>query len=164
MNDSPLQLSLALPALEPRSVPEKTGTSYPEPFRAAVERRGWRPLGPALGLKNFGVNLVRLPAGCTSSQRHWHTHEDEFLYVIAGEVTLVTNSGPQVLKAGACAGFPAGKADGHHVINHSATEATLLVVGDDRDGEDACDYPDLDMVGRFVEGKWRYLHRDGTPY
>jgi uncharacterized cupin superfamily protein len=164
MNRTPLQPSLALPALDPSSVPPRTGTSYPEPFRAAVERREWRTLGAALGLKNFGVNLVRLPPGTTSSQRHWHTHEDEFLFVLEGEVELVTEAGPQILRAGACAGFPAGRPDGHHLINRSGADATVLVVGDDREGLDACDYPDLDLVGRYVDGTWRYLHRDGRPY
>lgn len=160
----PTQLSLALPAIDPLTVPPKSGSGYPEPFRAAVERREWRPLGEALGLKNFGVNLVRLPPGVTSSQRHWHSHEDEFLYVLEGEVELITDAGPQVLRQGACAGFPAGKPDGHHLVNRSATDALVLVVGDIRDGLDACDYPDIDLLGRSIEGAWRYLHKNGQPW
>jgi uncharacterized cupin superfamily protein len=152
------------PALDPSTVPLKSGTSYPPPYGAAVQAREWRRLGEALGLTHFGVNLVRLPPGVTSSQRHWHTHEDEFLYVLEGEPELITDQGAQTLKPGMCAGFPAGKQDGHHLVNRSDRDVLVLVVGDDRDGVDACDYPDLDMVGRYVDGKWRYLHRDGTPY
>jgi uncharacterized cupin superfamily protein len=126
--------------------------------------RAWRPLGDALGLTNFGVNLVRLPPGIASSQRHWHTHEDEFVYMLEGEAELVTDAGPQVLTPGMCAGFPAGKADGHHLINRSDRDVVFLVVGDRRDGVEACEYPDIDMVGRWVDGKWTYFHKDGRAW
>lgn len=153
-----------LPALDPSTVAAKSGSGYPPPFDAPVKAREVRRLGDLLGLTNFGVNLVRLPPGVTSSQRHWHTHEDEFLYVLEGEPDLITNQGTQRLRPGMCAGFPAGKADGHHLINRTERDVLLLAVGDCRDGLDACDYPDLDLRGQFVDGQWRYLHRDGTPY
>jgi uncharacterized cupin superfamily protein len=150
-------------ALDPATLPEKSGTSYPEPFRALVVERRWRALGDAFGLKNFGVNLVRLPPGVASSQRHWHTHEDEFVYVLEGEMVLVTNSGEQTVKAGMAAGFPAGKADGHHFINRSSRDAVFLCVGDRRD-DDEVDYPDIDLKLPLVGGKSVFTHKDGTPY
>lgn len=152
------------PALDPATVPVKSGSGYPEPYRAAVMTREKRPLGEAVGLKNFGVNLVRLPPGAASSQRHWHTHEDEFVYMLDGEAVLVTNAGVQTLTPGMCAGFPAGKADGHHLINWSDRDAVFLVVGDRRDGIDTCYYPDIDLTGRWVGDKWTYFHKDGTPW
>ena len=97
---------LRSPALDPQAVPARRGSSYPAPFRAEVETREKRPLGDALGLSQFGVNLVLLPPGCWSSQRHWHTHEDEFVYVLEGELTLVTDAGEQLLRPGMAAGFP----------------------------------------------------------
>lgn len=149
-----------LPALDPATLPEKSGTSYPEPFRALVVERRWRALGDALGLKNFGVNLVRLAPGVASSQRHWHTHEDEFVYVLEGELVLVTNAGEQLVRAGMAAGFPAGKADGHHFINRSDRDAVFLCVGDRRE-DDEVDYPDIDLKLARQSG---FTHKDGTPY
>ena len=155
---------LRLPGLDPESVPAKSGSGYPEPYRAAVEARSFRRLGDALGLKNFGVNLVRLPPGAASSQRHWHAQEDEFVYMVEGEAELVTDAGPQTLRAGMCAGFPAGKADGHHLVNRTDRDAVFLVVGDRRPGLEAVEYPDIDLKGRWVDGRWTYFHKDGTPY
>ncbi len=151
------------PALDPASVTSHVGSGYPEPFRALVAAREWRRLGDALGLTNFGVNLVRLPPGCASSQRHWHTRQDEFIYVLSGEVVLVTGEGEQTLGAGMAAGFPAGKADGHHLINRSERDATLLAVGDRTAGDDV-DYPDIDLDLREIDGEKRYRRKDGTPY
>jgi uncharacterized cupin superfamily protein len=128
-----------------------------------VAGRERRRLGDALGLKNFGVNLLRLPPGCASSQRHWHTRQDEFVYVLAGEVVLVTDRGEQTLRAGMAAGFPAGTGDGHHLVNRSAADALLLEVGDRTPGDEA-DYSDIDMMVRWVDGEERYLRKDGTPY
>ena len=121
-------------------------------------------LGDALGLRHFGVNLVRLPPGLWSSQRHWHTHEDEFVYVVEGEVVLVTDAGERVLRAGMVAGFPAGRPDGHHFINRSNRDALFLEVGN-RAREDAVFYSDIDMEWRPTpDGEGVYVHRDGTPY
>jgi uncharacterized cupin superfamily protein len=153
------------PALDPATVPVRSGTGYPEPFRALVARRQWQALGDALGLKNFGVNLVRLAPGVASSQRHWHTHEDEFVFLLEGELALVTSSGEQTLRAGMAAGFPAGVADGHHFVNRSQADAVFLVVGDRRE-EDECRYPDIDLDLRHVgdERDTRFTRKDGTPY
>jgi uncharacterized cupin superfamily protein len=101
-------------------------------------------LGDALGLGNFGVNLVTLPPGAGSAQRHWHSHEDEFVYLVEGELMLITEDGEQLLTAGQVAGFPAGRADGHHLVNQGAAPATYLEVGD-RNPEDECSYPDIDL-------------------
>ena len=138
------------------------GTGYPEEFAAPCKpRRRWR-LGDAVGLDQFGVNLLRLPAGAWSSQRHWHSAEDEFVWVVEGEVVLIEDDGETVLRAGDCAGFKAGVADGHKIENRSGREAVLLEVGSRRPTEDACDYPDIDMI--LPKGADRYFHRDGTPY
>jgi uncharacterized cupin superfamily protein len=140
----------------------REGSSYPAPFDQPCRvRKRWR-LGDAASLTQFGVNLMRLPPGSWSSQRHWHTAEDEFVWVLEGEVVLVTNAGEQVLRAGDCAGFPAGVADGHHLQNRSPREAVLLEVGSRRPAEDGCDYPDIDMIIPAGSGKFR--HRDGRPY
>jgi uncharacterized cupin superfamily protein len=154
---------LRSPALDPQTVPARRGSSYPAPFRAAVEAREKRPLGDALGLTQFGVNLVELPAGCWSSQRHWHTHEDEFVLVLEGELTLVTDAGEQVLRPGMAAGFPAGKADGHHLINRTDRPAVYLEVGT-RDALDEVDYPDIDIAVRQRDGRELFVRKSGEPY
>ncbi len=151
------------PALDPDTVQPRIGSSYPEPFAKAVADREKRALGDAAGLKNFGVNLVRLPPGAISSQRHWHSRQDEFVYVVDGELTLVTDSGEQILGPGMVAGFPAGVRDGHHLINRTRSDAHYLEVGDRSDGDEV-DYPDIDMLRRNLDGEGRYIHKDGTPY
>ena len=108
---------LRLPALDPATVPEHRGSGYPEPFRSRMGDRAKRKLGDACGLTRFGVNLVTLGPGGQSALRHWHTLEDEFVYVLDGEVVLVTNDGEQVLTRGMCAGYPAGQRDAHHFVN-----------------------------------------------
>src|SRR5512142_1965965 len=108
---------LNLPALDPASGPGRRGSGYPEPFRSRMGDRVKRALGDACGLTKFGVNLVTLGPGGQSALRHWHTLEDEFVYVLEGEVVLVTDAGEQRLTAGMCAGYPAGKRDGHHFLN-----------------------------------------------
>jgi uncharacterized cupin superfamily protein len=155
---------LRSPALDPQTVPARRGSSYPAPFKAAVESREKRPLGDALGLSQFGVNLVLLPPGCWSSQRHWHSHEDEFVYVLEGELTLVTDAGEQVLGAGMAAGFPAGKPDGHHLINRTDRPATYLEVGSRRDDVDEVDYSDIDMAVRHRDGTQVFVTKSGEPY
>jgi uncharacterized cupin superfamily protein len=142
------------------ALPPRTGTFYPPPYAEACLARERRILGDAAGLTQFGVNLQRLPPGAWSSQRHWHSKEDEFVFVVAGEVVLVTDDGEEILKAGDCAGFKAGDANGHHLQNRSGADALLLEIGS-RDETDACDYPDIDLV--LSQGK-QYRHRDGTPY
>ena len=109
--------------------PTRFGTMYPEPYDVPCRhRKRWR-LGAAAGLTGFGVNLCRLPPGTWSSQRHWHSNDDEFIYVVDGEVVLVTDVGDEMLKAGDCVGFKAGEADGHHLQNRSDHEALVLEVG-----------------------------------
>jgi uncharacterized cupin superfamily protein len=123
--------------------------------------RAWLKLGDAAGLTQFGVNLVTLPPGAWSSQRHWHSHEDEFVYVLSGALVLVTDAGEELLGPGDSAGFRAGVQDGHHLQNRSAADATFLVVGS-RHPEDGGEYPDLDLV--FLSGRRGYAHKDGTKY
>jgi len=154
---------LRLPALDPGTVPVRKGSSYPEPFRAAVAERAKQPLGNALGLTNFGVNLVRLGPGVVSSQRHAHTRQDEFVYVVEGELVLVTDEGEQALTPGMVAGFPAGTGNGHHLVNRSDRDAVYLEVGDRTPGDEV-DYPDIDMQVRIVDGVERFVRRNGTPY
>lgn len=151
-------------ALAATAVPARTGTGYPEPFRAAVQAREYRALGDAFGLTSFGVNLVRLPPGTASSQRHWHSAEDEFVYMLEGEGVLVTDAGEEPLLPGMCAGFPAGRPDGHHILNRSDRDLVFLVVGDRKEGTDACAYPDIDLAGRWADGAWTYFHKDGRPW
>lgn len=151
-----------MPKIDIDSAPTGHGTSYPEEFAGPCKpRRRWR-LGDAAGLSQFGVNLLRLPAGAWSSQRHWHATEDEFVTVLSGEVVLIEDDGETILRAGDCAGFPAGLPNGHRIENRSGAEAILLEVGTRSPGTDACDYPDIDMV--LPKGADRYFHRDGTPY
>ena len=140
--------------------PTKHGTGYPPPFDQACKLRQRWKLGDAAGLTQFGVNLMRLPPGQWSSQRHWHSREDEFVYVLEGEVWLVTDAGEEKLLPGDCAGFPAGVKNGHHLQNRSTQTAVLLEVGTRAPGEDFGDYPDIDM--RFdPEG---FKRKNGTPY
>src|SRR5438445_8708427 len=117
---------LKLPALDPNTVEEKRGSGYPEPFKSRMGERVKRRLGEACGLTRFGVNLVTLGPGAQSALRHWHTLEDEFVYVLEGEVVLVSEGGEQTLSAGMCAGYPAGRRDAHHFVNRSAAPARYL--------------------------------------
>ena len=154
---------LLAPALDPRELPEQSTTGYPEPYRKRVAGRHRRRLGDASGLRNFGVNLTRLDPGAESSMRHWHTKQDEFVYVLEGEVTLVTDAGRQKLTAGMAAGFPAGKADGHQLVNDTTKPALYLEIGD-RTPDDRATYSDVDLAARLVDGKWQFTHKDGSPY
>jgi len=140
--------------------PTRFGTGYPPPHDEPCRTRKRWQLGEAAGLTQFGVNLLRLPAGAWSSQRHWHSHEDEFVYVLEGEVVLVTDAGEEILRAGDSAGFKAGERDGHHLVNRSNHEAIVLEVGG-RDERDGGEYPDIDLM---FEPDGSYRHKDGTPY
>jgi uncharacterized cupin superfamily protein len=155
---------LALPALDPARVPGRATSPYPTAeLRAAVAGRSKHALGDALGLQNFGVNLVRLEPGASSALRHWHTRQDEFVYVLEGEITLITDGGRQTLGSGMCAGFPAGKADGHHLVNRGPRVAVYLEVGDRSPGDQTF-YPDVDLQARSNRAQSEYLHKDGSPY
>jgi uncharacterized cupin superfamily protein len=149
--------------IEVAALPAHTGTFYPQPFAQACLARERRRLGDAAGLNQFGVNHLRLPAGAWSSQRHWHFKQDEFVYVLAGEVVLVTDAGEETLKAGDCAGFRAGDPDGHHFQNRSGADALLLEVGTRVEG-DGAEYPDVDLVHPPGGVPALYTRRDGTPY
>lgn len=151
-----------MPKIDIDAAPTRFGAGYPPPYDEPCKaRRRWK-LGDAAGLTQFGVNLLRLPPGSWSSQRHWHTAEEEFVWVVEGQGVLVTNEGEQMLTAGDCAGFPAGAPNGHHIQNRSDKELVLLEVGSRREDVDGCDYPDIDLV--LQNGETEYSHRDGTPY
>jgi uncharacterized cupin superfamily protein len=154
-------MPLNKPALDPLSVEPVSRTSYPEPYRARVMPREKRQLGDCLGLKKIGVNRTTLPPGKESSMRHWHTHEEEFVFVLEGEVVLRTQGGEQVLKAGSCAGFPAGLDDGHQLLNRSSKPAVYLEVSN-RDAEDTVYYSDSDVD--MVATPTGMTRRDGTPF
>lgn len=156
-------MPLHRPALDPADVPPRTGSGYPEPFRSRVLPREKRPLAPALGLTALGINLTTLPPGKESSMRHHHTHEEEFVFVLEGEVVLRTDEGEQLLAAGTCAGFPAGSTNGHQVVNRSGRPARYLEVSN-QDPRDHASYPDDDLAYHEGPGGPVYTHRDGTPY
>src|SRR6185503_2644220 len=128
------------PAFDPADVPESNATTLPESLRAANMNRYNRRLGDHAGLKNFGVNLTRIVPGGQSSYRHAHSKQDEFVYVLQGEVVMETNAGAQTLRPGMCAGFPSGTGDAHHFVNRSSADVLLLVVGDRSAGEEVA-YP-----------------------
>ncbi len=153
-----------LPALDPASLPARTTSIYPtEELRARITGRSKQALGDALGLRNYGVNRVALAPGGVSALRHWHTRQDEFIHVLEGEITLVTDEGEQCLDAGMCAGFPAGKADGHQLVNRSDRIAVYLEVGDRLPGDEA-HYPDEDLKARAERAAYAFFHKDDTPY
>jgi uncharacterized cupin superfamily protein len=147
--------------LDLQTIPQRLGSNYPEPFAAPMGERIRQCLGDAGGLTQFGVNLLQLAPGSWSSQRHWHSLEDEFVFVVAGEVTLVTDEGEQLLRAGDCAAFPANRPNGHHLINRSAAPAVCLEAGG-RNADDVCTYSDIDML--FDPKIDAYVHKDGTSY
>jgi uncharacterized cupin superfamily protein len=147
-----------------RSVEPRIGTGYPENYREPCLKREKRALGDAFGLTQFGINLTTLPPGCWSSQRHWHENEDEFIYAVDGEITLVDDLGEHRLRPGDCAGFKAGVANGHHLINRSDRPATYVEIGT-RAKNERSHYPGADLQAVKVEGSpFKFLHKDGTPY
>jgi uncharacterized cupin superfamily protein len=154
-----------MPKINPADAKLISGSRYPPPFDKPCRSRSSLRLGDVAGLTQFGVNLQRLPPGAWSSQRHWHSHEDEFVYVLAGVVVLLTDAGEEILRAGDCAGFKGGDRNGHCLQNRSAHEATILVVGTRHD-EDHGEYPDIDLkfTAGGYSGKSAYVHKDGSPY
>mgnify|MGYP002784641109 FL=1 len=149
--------------IEPEKIPDRKTSNYPDQFKPLVAGRIKKRLGDAAGLKNFGVNLVKLEPGSRSSLRHWHNNQDEVIYILSGEVTLVTNAGEQILKPGMAAGFPAGEANGHHLINRSNGIVEYLEIGD-RTPNDNVTYPDDDLIAKDNSGVWIFAHKDGSPY
>lgn len=157
-------MTLKTPALDPATVSARNGSGYPEPFKSRVLPREKRALGDALGLTKIGVNLTTLPPGKESSMRHYHTREDEMIFMVEGEVVLITDEGEQVLTTGQCAGFPAGSTNGHHLINRSAHPARYLEISN-RDPQDSAAYSDDDLAYRKApDGSAIFSHKDGTPY
>ena len=152
-----------MPKIDISAIAETNTTGYPEPFRALVKGRFRKRLGDAGGLTQFGVNLCRLAPGSASSQRHWHTREDELVYILDGELTLIEDGGETILRAGDAAAWKAGIENGHHLVNRSNRDALLLEIGT-RDWQDSGAYSDIDM--KFVMGDEDtvYLHKDGNPY
>lgn len=150
-----------MPKLDLSAIPGKTGSSYPAPFHEPCAERRRQALGKAGGLTDFGVNRLELPPGAWSSQRHWHSEEDEFVCVLSGEVVLVTDAGEETLRAGDVAAFPKNDPDGHQLINKSKRAAICLEAGSSS-GSDVCTYPDIDM--RIDSREERYRHADDTPY
>jgi len=156
-------MSLKQPALDPMTLEPRTSTGYPEPYRSRVLPREKRALGDPLGLKTIGINHAVLAPGKESSMRHWHTHEEEFIYVLSGEVVLVTDAGEQLLKAGTCAGFPLGTQDGHQLVNRSWQPAVYLEISN-RDSKARAYYSDVDMVFHGVSANPMFTRRDGTGF
>ena len=147
--------------LDISTVPVQTGCNYPAPFDLPCSAQSSQRLAHHAGLTAFGVNLTVIEPGAMSSQRHWHSHDDEFVWIVEGELTLVTDAGEEILRAGDCAAFRRGETDGHHLINRSGRSAKVLEIGNS-DRQDRCVYPDIDMVAE--PGVTGYSHRDGTPY
>jgi uncharacterized cupin superfamily protein len=140
----------------------RSTTNYPPEFARRVEGRFKRPLGDLFGIASFGINLTTLEPGAQSSVKHRHSVQDEFVYILSGEVVLAHDEGETVLAAGMCAGFPRGGV-AHHLINRSDVPATYLEIGDRQPG-DSADYPDDDLVAMRSDDGWRFAHKDGTPY
>jgi uncharacterized cupin superfamily protein len=151
-------------ALAAANAPARTKASnYPEPFASRMAGREKRPLGDLFGLTNFGVNLTRLAPGAVSSLRHAHTRQDEFVYILQGHPTLHTDAGRTPLAPGMCAGFKAGTGNGHRLINETTRDVVYLEVGDRTPGDEGS-YPDDDLKALREDGKWQFVHKDGTPY
>lgn len=164
MNDSTVSAPTLPAAVAAQDVaPRQVASRYPEPFASRMQGRVKRALGEVFGLRNFGVNLTTLAPGAVSALRHAHTTQDEFIYVLQGQLTLHTDAGATALSPGSCAGFPAGTGNAHCLRNTGDEVATYLEVGD-RSAGDRASYPDDDLVAVLVDGSWRFTHKDGSPY
>ncbi len=151
-----------MPKIDIDRVPAKTGSIYPAPFKGQAEGRVRKALGDAGGLTQFGVNLTCLPPGAASAQRHWHEAEDELVFVVSGELTLIEEGGETTLRAGEAAAFRAGHTDGHHLVNRSGADAVVLEVGT-RSPDERCQYPDIDLIYEKRGGTIRFTNRAGEP-
>jgi uncharacterized cupin superfamily protein len=151
-------------ALVAEEAPPRTKPSnYPEPFFSRMKGRLKRPLGDLFGLTNFGVNLTTLSPGAVSALRHAHSKQDEFIYILRGDPTLVTDEGRTRLSPGMCAGFKAGTGNGHHLVNETGADVVYLEAGDRTPGDEGS-YPDDDLKAKLVDGRWAFVHKDGRPY
>ena len=150
-----------MPKVDVSKVSVRRGSSYPPPYDGPCANRTRLRLGDAGGLHDFGINLLTLPPGSWSSQRHWHSDEDEFVFVLEGELTLVEDDGETLLRAGDCAAFPKGTGNGHHLKNQSSVTAVCLEVGS-RSSNDVVSYSEIDMMKSNADDK--FVHKDGTPY
>lgn len=152
-------VAVAAADVPPRNKP----SNYPEPFASRMAGRTKRALGDVFGLSNFGVNLTQLAPGAVSALRHAHTRQDEFIYILEGTPTLVTDAGETLLAPGMCAGFKAGEGDGHQLVNRSGGVVVYLEVGDRTPG-DTASYPDDDIEARLEDGVWKFRRKNGQPY
>lgn len=154
-----------MPVIDPARVPLKTGSIYPEPYASMMQGRSSLRLGEAGGLTQFGVNLVMLEPGAMSSLRHWHHKEDEFVWIVEGECTLVQDEGETVMRPGDCAAFPAGSPNGHHFLNRTDKVAKFMVVGTKASSETAV-YSDVDLMVHVgpEKGRAEFTYKDGTPF
>ncbi len=159
MSEKPNPIAVTAADVPARSKP----SVYPAPFASRMVGREKRQLGDLFGLTNFGVNLTRLAPNAVSSLRHAHTKQDEFIYVLRGQPTLHTDEGRTRLSPGMCAGFKAGTGNGHRLMNETTEVVVYLEVGDRTPGDEGS-YPDDDLKALLVEGKWKFVHKDGTPY
>lgn len=160
MNDKArLPMAVAAAAVAPRA----KSSNYPEPFFSRMAKREKRQLGDVFGLKNFGVNLTRLAPGGESALLHRHTTQDEFVYILEGEPTLVTDAGEVALRPGMCAGFPA-RGLAHQIVNRTDGDVVYLEIGDRLPGDEGS-YPNDDIAASMgADGQWRFIHKDGRPY
>ncbi len=152
-----------MPRIDIETVPVRSATIYPAPFAPAMAGRSKQALGNAAGLDQFGVNLTRLAPGARSALNHWHENEDEFVFILEGEVTLVEGDSETVLRPGEAAGFKAGVQVGHHLENRSGADTVFLEVGTRAQAERG-HYPKDDLMFERINGAMRMMHRDGTPY
>jgi len=153
---------IAITALD--APPRKKPSVYPSPFAERMGGREKRALGEVFGLSNFGVNLTRLAPGAISALRHSHSRQDEFVYILQGHPTLMTDAAATELAPGTCAGFKAGSGNGHQLINNSSEDVLYLEVGDRTPGDEGS-YPDDDLKALLqANGQWKFVHKDGTPY
>ncbi|GBF51217.1 cupin 2 barrel domain-containing protein [Leptospira ryugenii] len=143
--------------------PRVRATNYPEPFASRMIGREKIPLGDLFELSNFGVNLTRLAPNGMSALRHSHSKQDEFIFVFQGSPTLITDEGRTLLLPGMCAGFKAGNGNGHHLINETSEDVIYLEIGDRTPGDEG-HYPDDDLKAMLVDGQWKFVHKDGSPY
>ena len=152
-----------MPRIDIAAAVVRTKGVYPQPYRSSTDGREKAALGNVAGLTQFGVNLTRLKPGAASALRHWHEQEDEFIYVLEGEIVLIEDGGETLLRPGDCAGFKAGVSNGHQLVNKSQQDARYLEIGT-RAATERCHYPDADLVMERDAGGMRMLHKSGEPY